>query len=101
MQKKKIEHTVEYQLNFDKFGNKRKYRLPKKRVAKIVDCSTWLENHLQNQWIYKDYKCYYIVITEHTKGLFTATCSGAMVGKYLTLSEAKMESLKFCDNILK
>jgi len=87
---------VEYQL----LPVEPKYYSKRKR-QQMLNQTTWLENHLKNQWIYKDYKCYYIVITEHTKGLFTATCSGAIVGKYLTLSEAKMESFKFCDNILK
>jgi hypothetical protein len=72
-----------------------------RKRQRMLDETTWRENPLKNQWVYKDYKCYYIVITEHIKGTFTATCSGAIVGKYKTLDEAKSESLKFCDNILK
>jgi len=88
--------VVEYQLR----PVKPKYYSMRKR-KRMLDETTWRENHLKNQWIYKDYKCYYIVITEHVKGTFTATCSGAMVGKYKTLDEAKSECFKFCDNILK
>jgi len=88
--------VVEYQLQ----PVKPKFYSRKKR-QRMLDETTWRENPLKNQWVYKDYKCYYIVITEHTKGCFTATCSGAMVGKFNTLSEAKSECLKFCDNILK
>ena len=88
--------VVEYQLQ----PVKPKYYSMRKR-QRLLDETTWRENHLKNQWIYKDYKCYYIVITEHIKGVFTATCSGAMVGKFKTLYEAKSESFKFCDNILK
>jgi len=87
--------TVEYQLKL-----KPKYYSKRKR-QQLLDQTTWRENHLKNQWIYKDYKCYYVVITEHNKGIFTTTCSGALVGNFLTLNEAKMESFKFCDNILK
>jgi len=71
----------------------------RRKRQRMLDETTWRENPLKNQWVYKDYKCYYIVITEHTKGCFTATCSGAMVGKFTTLSEAKSECLKFCDDI--
>jgi hypothetical protein len=88
--------VIEYQL----VPTKPKYYSRKKR-QRMLDETTWRENPRKNQWVYKDYKCYYIVITEHIKGIFTATCSGAMVGKYKTLDEAKSESLKFCDNILK
>jgi hypothetical protein len=73
----------------------------KRKLQRLLDETTWQENHLKNQWRFKDYKCYYIVITEHIKGVFTATCSGAMVGQYKTLDEAKSECFKFCDNILK
>ena len=88
--------VIEYQLQ----PAKPKYYSRKKR-QRMIDETTWRENPLKNQWVYKDYKCYYIVITEHIKGTFTATCSGAIVGKYKTLDEAKSECLKFCDNILK
>ena len=87
---------VEYQLR----PVKPKY-YSKRKLQQMFNQSTWLENHLKNQWIYKDYKCYYIIITEHIKGVFTATCSGAMAGKYKTLDEAKSACFKFCDNILK
>lgn len=85
---------VEYQLR----PVKSKYYSKRKR-QQMLNQVTWLENHLKNQWIYKDYKCYYIVITEHVKGTFTATCSGAMVGKYKTLDEAKSECFNFCDKM--
>ena len=85
---------VEYQLQ----PVKPKYYTRRKR-QRMLDETTWRENLLKNQSIYKDYKCYYIVITEHTKGCFTATCSGALVGKFNTLSEAKSECLKFCDDM--
>ena len=88
--------VIKYQLQ----PVKPKYYSRKKR-QRMLDETTWRENPLKNQWVYKDYKCYYIVITEHVKGIFTATCSGAMVGKFSTLEQAKIESLKFCDNILK
>ena len=88
--------VIEYQLQ----PVKPKYYSRKKR-QRMLDETTWRDNPRKNQWVYKDYKCYYIVITEHTKGCFTATCSCAMVGKFDNLSEAKSECLKFCDNILK
>ena len=88
--------VIDYQL----LPVKPKYH-SKRKLQRLLDETTWQENHLKNQWRYKDYKCYYIVITEHIKGLFTATCSGAIVGKYKTLEEAKSECFKFCDNILK
>lgn len=88
--------VIEYQLQ----PVKPKYYSMRKR-QRMLDASTWQENPLQNQWVYKDYRCYYIIITEHIKGTFTATCSGAMVGKYNALDKAKSECFKFCDNILK
>ena len=77
--------VVEYQLQ----PVKPKFYSRKKR-QRMLDETTWRENPLKNQWVYKDYKV-----------CFTATCSCAMVGKFNTLSEAKSECLKFCDNILK
>jgi hypothetical protein len=88
--------VIEYQL----LPVKPKYHSQRKRQH-MIDQSTWQENPLKNQWVYKDYRCYYIIITEHVKGTFTATCSGAIVGKYDTLDEAQSECFKFCDNILK
>jgi len=88
--------VIEYQL----LPAKPKHHSARKR-QRMLDETTWRENPLKNQWVYKDYRCYYIIITEHIKGAFTATCSGAMVGIYKTLDEAKSECFKFCDNILK
>lgn len=88
--------VIDYQL----LPVKPKYH-SKRKLQRLLDETTWQENRLKNQWIYKDYRCYYIIITEHIEGIFTATCSGAMVGKYKTLDEAKSECFKFCNNILK
>ena len=102
MQKKKIEYTLEYQLKYDKFGNERKYRLPTKRVNKLKEFNSWLENYLKNQWIYKDYRCYYIVISMYNKNEYSITCSGSKVDKvFNNLEEAKIESFKHCDKLLK
>ena len=87
---------VEYQLRPVK-----PKRYSSRKRQRMLDETTWRENPLKNQWIYKDYRCYYIIITEHIKGVFTATCSGAIAGKYKTLDEAKSACFKFCDNILK
>jgi len=88
--------VIDYQL----LPAKPKYYSQRKRQH-MLDQTTWQENPLKNQWVYKDYRCYYIIITEHVKGTFTATCSGAIVGKYDTLDEAQSECFKFCDNMLK
>lgn len=102
MQKKEIKHSLEYQLNFDKFGNKRKYRLPKKRVNKIIEFNTWTENNLKNQWIFKDYRSYYIVISMFKKDEYSVTCSGSKIDKIFTdLEQAKIESFDYCDKLLK
>ena len=88
--------VIDYQL----LPVKPKYCSSRKR-QRMLDETTWRENPLKNQWVYKDYRCYYIIITEHIKGTFTATCSGAVVGKYETLHAAQSACFKFCDNILK
>jgi len=92
--------TVEYQLKYDRFGKERKYKLNKKRRLKIIDSSTWIEAETKNQWYYKDYKSYYIVISEFKPKEFTITCSGyKMNSKFNCLEKAKVASLKFCDKI--
>ena len=94
--------TIEYQLNFNKFGEKRKYKLPKKKRLKIIDNSSWIENDLKNQWYYKDYKCYYIVISMYNPHQYTVTCSGYKLETLFdNLEEAKLQSLKYCDKLLK
>jgi len=92
--------SVEYQLKFDKFGKERKYKLNKKRRLKIIDNSTWIEADTKNQWYYKDYKCFYIVISLFKPNEYTVTCSGfKMNSKFNSLEKAKVASLKFCDKI--
>jgi len=93
--------TIEYKLNFNKFGQKRKYKLPKKMRLKIIDNSSWIENDLKNQWYYKDYKSFYIVISMYKAQEYTVTCSGYKLEDiYKDLETAKMESFKFCDKII-
>jgi len=93
-------NEIEYQLNFDRFGNKRKYKLNKKRRLKVIDNHSWLDNDLKNQWIYKDYNCYYIVISKFGSE-YKVSCSGANAGSYSNLEEAKVEAFNFCDKIYK
>lgn len=94
--------TIEYQLKFDKFGQKRKYALPKKRRLKIIDNSSWIESDTKNQWCYKDYKCFYIVISMYKSNEYTVTCSGHKLDKpFNDLEEAKVASFRFCDKINK
>jgi hypothetical protein len=91
---------IEYQLEYDKFGQKRKYKLNKKRRVKLIDNSTWVENDLKNQWYYKDYRSYYIVISMYKPSEYSATLSGyKMNTKFKDLEKAKVASLKFCDKI--
>lgn len=102
MQETKIEYTLEYQLKYDKFGNERKYKLPAKRVTKLREFNSWLENDLKNQWIYKDYRCYYIVISMFNKGEYTVSCSGSTIDHIFNdLETAKMESFKYIDKLSK
>lgn len=91
---------LEYKLNFNPIGEKRKYRLPRKQRLKIIDNSSWVENDLKNQWYFKDYKSYYIVISMFAKDRFRVSCSGANAGEYKTLEEAKVASIAFCDKII-
>jgi hypothetical protein len=93
--------NIEYNLNFNSLGQKRKYKLSKQKRFKIFDSNTWQENDLKNQWYFKDYNTFYIVISMYGKNKFRATCSGAIVGDYNTLEEAKVAALQFCDKILK
>ena len=92
-------NEIEYQLNFDRFGNKRKYKLNKKRL-KIIDNSSWIENNLKNQWYFKDYKSFYIVISKFDIDKYKASCSGANAGEYKTLEAAKVAAISFCDKII-
>lgn len=92
---------LEYQLNFNPIGEKRKYKLPKKKRLKIIDNSSWVENDLNNQWLFKDYKSFYIVISKFKENEFKVSCSGACVGSFFNLATAKVEAFKFCDKILK
>jgi len=94
--------TVEYKLNYDKFGQKRKYSLTKKRKLRIIDSSTWIEADTKNQWYYKDYRSFYIVISMYKPVEYTITCSGYKLKRiYNDLDKAKIASLKFCDKIIK
>lgn len=91
---------LEYQLNYNPVGEKRKFKLSKKRRLKVIDNSTWVENDLKNQWYFKDYKCFYIVISKFDNDKFTVSCSGANVGTYNNLELAKVAAISFCDKIL-
>jgi len=94
--------TVEYQLKYDKFGNPRKYTLPKKRRLKIIDNSSWIEAETKNQWYYKDYKSFYVVISMYKQNEYTVSCSGyTLKRKYNDINKAKLASFNFCDKILK
>lgn len=97
-----MKNEIEYKLNFDTFGNKRKYKLNKQRRIKIIDTSSWIENDLHNQWIYKDYKCYYIVISMFKLNEYTVSISGYRhKTQYKDLEKAKLASFKLCDKILR
>jgi len=90
--------TLEYKLNFDKFGQPRKYKLNKKRRLKLTDFSTWLESDTKNQWYFKDYNCFYIVISMFNEGEYTVSCSGYTLDlKYNNLDEAKQAAFNFCN----
>lgn len=89
---------INYKLNFDGFGQKRKYKLNKKRRQKIIDTSSWLEADTINQWYYKDYNSFYIVISMYKEGEYSVTCSGHKLDKiFISLDQAKAESFKYCD----
>jgi hypothetical protein len=95
-------NEIEYQLNYDRFGNKRKYKLNKKKRLKIIDNNSWLDNDLRNQWIYRDYKSYYIVISMYKSNQYTVTLSGYKIKTiFKDLDKAKLASLRFCDKLLK
>lgn len=94
--------TIEYKLKFNKFGQPRKYSLPKKSRLKIIDNNSWLEADTKNQWYYKDYRCFYIVISMYKEKEYSVTCSGyKMNSRFNCLEKAKLASFKFCDKILK
>ena len=94
--------TIEYKLKFDKFGQPRKYALTKKRRLKLIDNSSWIEAETKNQWYYKDYNSFYIVISMYKDKEYTETCSGHKLDKsFDCLEEAKLASLKFCNKIIK
>ena len=90
---------LEYNLNYNHIGQKRKYKLAKKRRLKIIDNSSWVENELKNQWYFKDYKTFYIVISMFSSEKYRVSCSGANIGDFKTLEEAKISALKFCDKL--
>lgn len=92
---------LEYKLNYNPIGEKRKYRLSKKKRLKLEDNSTWVENDLKNQWYFKDYESFYIVISQFDKERFKVSCSGANAGEYSTLEQAKVAAIDFCDKIIK
>jgi len=92
---------LEYKLKYNPLGQERKYKLSKKKRLKLEDTSTWIENDLKNQWYFKDYKCYYIVVSQFDKAKFKVSCSGANAGEFKDLETAKVEALKFCDKIYK
>lgn len=92
---------LEYKLNHTPTGERRKYKLAKKRRLKIIDNSSWTENDLKNQWYFKDYKCYYIVISKFDTEKYTVSCSGANAGTFKDLESAKVAAIEFCDKILR
>jgi hypothetical protein len=90
--------TLEYKLNYNHIGQKRKYKLSKQKRLKITDSCSWIENDLKNQWYFKDYNCFYIVISKFKEDKFKVSCSGANAGEYKSLEEAKKQSFIFCNN---
>lgn len=92
---------LEYKLKHNPLGQVRKYALSKKKRKKIEDTSAWVENDLKNQWYFKDYKSFYIVISKFDNEQFKVSCSGANVGDYKNLELAKVAALNFCDKIYK
>jgi hypothetical protein len=94
--------TIDYKLKFNKLGQLRKFSLAKKARLKIIDNSSWIEAETKNQWYYKDYRSFYIVISMYKDKEYTITCSGyRMKRKYYNLKKAQIASFKFCDKILK
>jgi len=92
--------VLEYNLNYNHIGEKRKYKLPKKKRLKIVDSCSWTENELKNQWIFKDYNCYYIVVSKFGEEDFRVSCSGANAGTYKDLETAQLASIEFCNKLI-
>jgi len=92
--------VLEYQLNYTPTGEQRKYKLSKKKRLKVIDNSSWTENELNNQWYFKDYKSFYIVISKFKDNKFRVSCSGANVGDFKDLESAKVAAISFCDKIL-
>jgi hypothetical protein len=93
--------SVYYKFTFNNIGQKRKYKLSKQQRIKILDSNSWLQNDLGNQWYFKDYKTFYIVISMYSSSKFRVTCSGAIAGDFNSLDEAKVAAFKFCDKIIK
>ena len=91
---------LEYKLNYNPIGEKRKYKLSKKRRLGLEDSSTWTENSLKNQWYFKDYKSFYIVISKFDINKYKVSCSGANAGEYEDLQKAKVAAIDFCDKII-
>jgi len=93
--------NLEYKLNYNHIGEKRKYKLSKQKKLKIIDIASWTENELKNQWYLKDYRSFYIVISMFDKEKFKVSCSGAHAGEFESLEKAQVAALSFCDKILK
>jgi len=94
--------TIEYKLNFNKLGQPRKFLLNKKARLKIIDNSSWVEADTKNQWYYKDYKSFYIVVSMFKSEEYTVSCSGySLKRKYKNLEKAKLASFRFCNKLLK
>ncbi|NBP02053.1 MAG: hypothetical protein EBU90_18370 [Proteobacteria bacterium] len=91
---------LDYKLNYNHIGEKRKYKLPKKKRLKIIDNSSWSENDLKNQWYFKDYKSFYIVISKFSDQQYKVSCSGASAGEYKDLDAAKVAAIDFCNKII-
>ena len=91
---------VDYNLNYNHIGERRRFKLSKKRRLKVIDSSSWTENDLKNQWYFKDYKSFYIVISKFKDNKFRVSCSGANVGDFKDLESAKVAAISFCDKIL-
>jgi len=91
---------LEYKLNYNPIGEKRKHRLSRKKRTKIIDSSSWVENDLKNQWYFKDYKSYYIVVSKFDNEKYKVSCSGANAGEYKNLEDAQVAAFDFCDKII-
>jgi hypothetical protein len=89
--------VIEYAL---KPAKQPKY-LSRRKLQRLRDQTTWIESRTKNQWLFRDYHCYYIVIAEYKKNEFTVTCSGARVENiFKTLDEAKQGAFEFCNKLL-